>query len=161
MAPKPNLKQRSTARLLGEWSAIMRELRRRGAVRSANSPTGDLAEALVAEFYGEGVKLMPNSTAAYDLKFRRKRIQVKARRRTERSKTSHYGIIRKLDDAPFDVLVVVNFDEEFGVESAYRMSIKAVRELANFSAHSNGWRLPIIKGKRAEHRGIEEISLTP
>ena len=42
---------KNTSRLLNDWAAIMAELRRRE--RSIqNSPTGDLAEALVAEYYG-------------------------------------------------------------------------------------------------------------
>ena len=137
----------------------MRELRRREAVRSGNSPTGDLAEAMVAAHYN--VKPMPNSTPGYDLKVSGKRIQVKSRRRTERSKPSHYGVMRKLDQDPFDVLVVVNLDEDFAVESAYRMSIDTARELARYSAHSNGWRLPIIRGDRAKHRGIRRLDLQP
>jgi hypothetical protein len=160
VASKPNLKRRSTARLLNDWAAIMRELRRRGAIRSENNPTGDLAEALVAEFYG--VELEANSTAGYDLKLSNgTRVQVKGRRRTLRSKPSHYGLMRKLDQDPFDVLVVVNFDEEFAVESAYRMPIDEVRELAGFSSHTNAWRLPIIKGDRAARPGVKLITLGP
>jgi Family of unknown function (DUF6998) len=125
-----------------------------------NNPTGDLAEALVAEFYG--VEPEANSTAGYDLRLSDgTRVQVKGRRRTRRSKPSHYGLIRKLDQDPFDVLVVVNLDEEFAVESAFRMPIDVVRELAGFSTHTNAWRLPIIQGSRATHPGVEQITLGP
>lgn len=158
MPSKPNLKARGTKRLLGEWAAIMRELRDRDAIRSANNPTGDLAEALIAEFFG--VELETNSNAGYDLQLPDgKKVQIKGRRRTTRSKPSHYGLIRKLDKKPFDVLVVVNFGEEFEVESAFQMPIKVVRKLARYSAHTNAWRLPIIKGSRAEFPGIEKIKL--
>lgn len=136
----------------------MRELRQREAIRSENNPTGDLAETLVAEHYG--VDLEPNSTAGYDLRQAGgARVQVKARRRTPRSKPSHYGLMRNLDHDPFDVLVVVLFDEEFKVESAFHMSIGVVRELSKFSEHTNAWRLPIIKGRRASHRGVRRLSL--
>ena len=145
--------------MLADWSAIMRELRRREAVRSGNSPTGDLAEAMVSAHYG--VKPMPNATPGYDLEVRGVRIQVKSRRRTERSRPSHYGVMRNLDQDPFDVLVVVNLDEDFAVESAYRMSIATARELARYSSHSNGWRMPIIRGDRAKHKGIQELDLEP
>lgn len=158
MTPKPNLKARSTKRLLGEWAAIMRELRDRDAIRSGNNPTGDLAEALIAEFFG--VELEANSNAGYDLRLSDgTKVQVKGRRRTARSKPSHYGLIRKLDKKPFDVLVVVNFGEEFEVESAFQMQIKVVRKLARYSEYTNAWRLPIIKGSRTEYPGIEEIKL--
>ena len=138
----------------------MGELRRREAIRSENSPTGDLAEALVAEFYG--VELAAGSTAGYDLKLRNgRRVQVKARRRTPRSKPSHYGVMRGLDQDPFDLLVVVHLDENFGVESAYRLPIAVVKQLARYSEHTNGWRLPIIKGDRARHPKIKEVLLGP
>jgi hypothetical protein len=155
---KPSLKRRKTARLLSEWAAIMRELRRREAIRSENNPTGDLAEALVAEHFG--VELENNSTPGYDLCLSDgTRVQVKGRRRTLRSKPSHFGLMRKLDQDPFDLLVVVLFDEEFMVESCYRLSIQAARELSRFSRHTNAWRLPVIKGSRAEHPGVEQIML--
>jgi uncharacterized protein DUF6998 len=158
--PAPqSLERRSTARLLREWAAIMRELRRRGEIRSENNPTGDLAEALVASHYR--VDLEPNSTAGYDLCLPNgKRIQVKGRRRTLRSNPSHYGALRNLDEDPFDDLVVVLLDEDFHVESCHRMSIDVVRELCSYSAHTNAWRLPLIKGARESHSGVHRIDLS-
>lgn len=157
-ASASSLKRRSTAGLLRDWAAIMRELHRRGAIRSENNPTGDLAEALVADLYE--VEPEANSTAGYDLCLTDgTRIQVKSRRRTPRSKPSHYGLIRKLDKDPFDDLVAVNLNEEFAVESAFRMPIGVVRALANFSPHTNAWRLPIIQGSRATHPDVETITV--
>jgi hypothetical protein len=138
----------------------MRELRRRKTIRSENNPTGDLAEALVAEHYG--VELASNSTAGYDLCLQDgTKVQVKGRRRTLRSNPSHFGAIRKLDEDPFQLLIVVLFDEEFMVESCYQLSIDAVRSLSKYSEHTNSWRLPIIKGERAEHPGVEPLDLGP
>jgi hypothetical protein len=135
MTPKSNLKVRSTTHLLGEWAAIMRELRDRDAIRSANTPTGDLAEALIGESFG--VELEANSNAGYDLRLTDgTKVQIKGRRRTLRSKPSHYSQIRRLDKQPFDVLVVVNFGEEFEVESAFQMPIRVVRKLARYSDHT-------------------------
>lgn len=152
------LKRRSTKRLLGEWAAIMRELRRRGDIRSENNPTGDLAEALVAKHYE--VNLESNSNSGYDLRLPDKtRVQVKCRRRTLRSKPSHYGAMRNLDEDPFDDLIVVHFSECFEVESSYRLSIDLVRDLSRYSAHTNAWRLPILKGARASTPGVEPIIL--
>jgi hypothetical protein len=155
-----SLRRRRTADLLSDWSAIMSELRRRGAIRSENNPTGDLAEALVAGFYQ--VQPAANSTAGYDLYLSDgTRVQVKGRRCTAHSKPSHYGLMRRLDEDPFDLLVVVNLDEKFAVESAYRMPISVVRELARFSSHTNAWRLPVIRGSRADLPGVEQIELEP
>ncbi len=153
-----NLRRTSTKRLLREWAAIMRELRRREEIRSENNPTGDLAEALVATHYG--VELEPNSTSGYDLRLiDGTRVQVKGRRRTLRSKPSHYGAIRNLDKDPFDDLVAVLFDEDFEVESCYRLPIALVRNLSRYSAHTNAWRLPVIKGALAKDPEIEQLSL--
>jgi hypothetical protein len=153
-----DLKRRGTKRLLAEWASIMRELRRRGEIRSENNPTGDLAEALVAKHYA--VELERNSTTGYDLCLSNEtRIQVKGRRRTLRSKPSHYGAMRNLDEDPFDDLVAVFFDEDFTVESCYRLPIDVVRDLSRYSAHTNAWRLPIIKGALADHPDVESISL--
>lgn len=152
------LKRRSTKRLLSEWAAIMRELRRRGDIRSENNPTGDLAEALVAAHFQ--VDLESNSTKGYDLRLADgTRMQVKGRRRTSYSNPSHFGQMRNLDKDPFDDLVVVLFDEEFEVESCHRLSLAAVRELSRYSAHTNAWRLPLVKGPLAEAAGISRLSL--
>jgi len=154
-----DLTRKTTKRLLRDWAAIMRELRRREDIRSENNPTGDLAEALVANHFG--VALEPNSTKGYDLCLEDgTRVQVKGRRRTLRSKPSHYGQMRNLDSDPFDDLVVVLFDEEFEVESCYRLSIAAVLRLARYSAHTNAWRLPLIKGDRAKENGVDHLALS-
>jgi hypothetical protein len=68
-------------------------------------------------------------------------------------------LIRKLDKDPFDDLVAVNLNEEFAVESAFRMPIGVVRALANFSPHTNAWRLLIIQGSRATHPDVETITV--
>src|SRR5258705_13893481 len=139
-----SLKRQSTARLLRDWTAIMRELRRREIIRSENNPTGDLAEGLVAGLYG--VELETNSTAGYDLCLSDgTRMQVKAHRRTLRSKPSHYGLIRKLDADPFADLVAGNFNAEVTVESAFRMALDVIRRLGRFSNQSNARRLAIIQ----------------
>lgn len=59
---------------------------------------------------------------------------------------------------PFDDLIAVNFNEEFTVESAFRMPIDVVRRLASFSTHTDAWRLPIIQGNRATVPEMKEIT---
>lgn len=158
MPPHENLRRRSTNRLLADWVAVMNELRRRGEIRSENNPTGDLAEALVAQHFE--VELEPNSTAGFDLRLADgTRVQVKGRRRGPRSKPSHYGALRNLDKDPFDDLVVVLFSEGFAVESCHRLPIKVVRKLARYSSHTNSWRLPLVKGALAEHPRVVALAL--
>ena len=67
--------------------------------------------------------------------------------------------MRSLDQDPFDILVVVNLNEGFGVESAYRMPISAVRERARYSSHTNAWRLPVINAERAAAWKAKEVLL--
>jgi hypothetical protein len=44
--------KRSTRELLLDWATIMRALRDRGVIRTNNNPIGDIAEAIVHEYYG-------------------------------------------------------------------------------------------------------------
>ncbi len=46
--------EKTTPELLGDWAAIMRELRERDVIRTNNNPVGDIAEAIVADHYKGG-----------------------------------------------------------------------------------------------------------
>ncbi len=78
MRPLPSLEDHTRDELLRLYAAVMDTLKKRGYVRSANNPVGDLAESIVADFYG--VKPGAANTAGYDLIADGKKIQVKALR---------------------------------------------------------------------------------
>src|SRR3954468_23922278 len=99
---------RSTGNLLRDWSAVMRELRKREIIRTNNNPVGDIAEAIVHAHYGGERESFSN--AGYDVKTPDgERIEVKAIRVAEGGKAGRgLSPIRKSD---YDVVVVVVFGE--------------------------------------------------
>ncbi len=124
--------------LLGLYSRILDELYKRGVVRSVNNPAADYAEHLVCE----ALSLTPaeKSTKGYDAVGQRgKRYEVKARRRTKRSKPRRFSPIRGLDESHFDYLVAVVFAEDFTVERAAILTAAAVRKIASRQEHVNAW----------------------
>lgn len=67
-----------TAQLFSTYRSILRELRKRGVIRTTNAPTGDYAEFLVARLMC--VKLAQNSEKSWDLRAQDgKMLQVKSR----------------------------------------------------------------------------------
>ena len=101
---------KTTAELLTMHAAIMEELRGRNVLRSANNPTGDLAEYLFCAAFGW--QQAANSVKGYDaLDGAGIRYQVKGRRIHQRNKSRQLSAIRDLDG--FDVLAVVLFDDDY------------------------------------------------
>lgn len=71
-------KSATVASLFATYRAILRELRDRGIVRTANAPAGDYAEYLCRRALGG--ELAPNSEPSFDLKTADgRRVQVKCR----------------------------------------------------------------------------------
>jgi hypothetical protein len=148
------LRDRSTAGLLEDWSAIMRELRRRDVVRTNNNPAGDIAEAIVAEHYGgeRGSFIQRGwdvKTAADE------RIQVKAMRMTPGSKRRNFSPIR---DADYDTVVLVIFDESFRPDEGLRMSRAVVEALFAPTKWVNGRVIKLTRSLR-DHPDVEVVDL--
>src|SRR4051794_13635437 len=117
-------RNRTTPELLADWSAVMHELRERGVIRTNNNPAGDIAEAVVASHYrGERGSF---SQAGWDVKTPvGERIQVKALRQTPTAKRRNLSPIR---DRNYDSLLIVIFDEDFGVTEGLRLARELVEE---------------------------------
>ena len=73
-----DLRELSRAQLRALYGEVLATLHEIGAVRNFNSPTGDIAEQLVAEYYGGTVA--PNNQKSFDVLVGDHRLQVKARR---------------------------------------------------------------------------------
>jgi hypothetical protein len=115
--------------VLRRWSEVMTELRRRGMIWSGKSPVADYAEYLVARHYG--VEPLRGSNPGYDLVTKDgHRVQVKSRRYTAHSTPSHFGEFSKFMEGRFDELVVVLFEDDLRVRTAYRVSYDWARERA-------------------------------
>lgn len=122
--------------VLGIWSDAMAELKRRGVIRSSNSPVADYAERLVAERLG--LALVGQSMAAYDaVGSDGTRYQIKARRLPSNRFDRPLGAIRNLDQGGFDFLVIVLLGERFEMKGMWQLPIDLVREHARFRKHVN------------------------
>jgi hypothetical protein len=147
--------------VLALWVSVMNEMRRRGMVRSDNNPIGDYCEFLVAAHFG--VTPEDNSNAGYDLTTEDgERIQVKCRRlRVDGRKPPHFGAVRNLDaePPPFDHVIGVILNRDFGVAEAWRIPIDRVRHYATYRGYTNSWALPTINQAMRDDPSIEQIEL--
>jgi hypothetical protein len=125
--------------LLALHSRVGDELRKRGITRSANNPTGDLAEYLFCKAFGW--KQASNSQANVDAIGPDKiRYQIKGRRITRFNKSRQLSAIRDLSGAHFDFLAGILFNEDFSVMSAALIPHTVVLEHASFVERTNSHR---------------------
>lgn len=128
---------KSTAELLKMHAAIMETLRDRKILRSANNPTGDLAEYLFCTAFGweqeDNSKKSYDATDAAGIKY-----QIKGRRIHQRNKSRQLSAIRDLDG--FDVLAVVLFDDDYKITRAALIPSARISEGSTYIAHTNSYR---------------------
>ncbi len=112
----------------------MEELRARGVLRSANNPTGDLAEYLFCAAFGwaqEG-----NSAKAFDaIGDDGTKYQIKGRRIHRRNKSRQLSAIRDLDGS--DILAAVLFDDNYCVMRAALIPASFIRGGSSYIEHTN------------------------
>ena len=107
-----DLRDKSTTDLLALYAAIMDELRDRVVLRSANNPTGDLAEWLFCMAFGWA--LAPKSAKGFDATGDDgTRYQVKGRRLYRPNDSRQVSVIRDFDQ--FDFLAGVVLDHDYRV----------------------------------------------
>lgn len=136
MMPLSNLSQLTVTQLLTLHSEIGEELRTRGIVRSANNPTGDLAEYLFCTAFGW--QQAPNSERGFDATGADgTRFQIKGRRIHRRNPSRQLSAIRDLDGGHFDVLAGVLFDDDFKVTRAVLIPRVVVAERSTYISHTN------------------------
>lgn len=135
-----SIQQKSSVDLMNMYAEILAELKNRDVVRTYNNPVGEYAEWLVKEKLG--FKLEPNSKKGYDAYDSKTgyRFQVKSRweRGAASAQSRELNVIRNLDDNQFDYLIVVIFDDHFGVKEAYMLPHDTVKTYARHSEHQNG-----------------------
>lgn len=131
-----DLDQLSIPELLSLHAQIGETLRERGIVRSANNPTGDLAEFLFCKAFGW--EQAPNSERGFDATSADgTRYQIKGRRVHRRNKSRQLSAIRDLSGGHFDVLAGVIFDDDFRVIRAALIPLDVVKLRATYVAHTN------------------------
>ena len=129
-----SLRDKSVVELLALHVSISEELRTRGVLRSANTPTGDLAEYLFCAAFGWTQE--NNSTKAFDAcDDDGKRYQIKGRRIHGRNKSRQLSAIRTIDG--FDTLAAVVFDDHFRVLRAALIPAEIVRNHSKYIPHTN------------------------
>lgn len=154
------LEGKSVTELLAMHVAAMEELRSRGVLRSANNPTGDLAEFLFCKAFGWSQK--NNSAKAFDAKGQDGvRYQIKGRRVHRRNRSRQLSAIRSLEG--FDILAAILFDDDYKITRAALIPVSVVREHAKYIKHTNSqkfllrdyiWTLDGVRDVTDELRGV-------
>ena len=133
----------STYDLLSLHSEIGETLRLRGVVRSANNPTGDLAEYLFCKAFKW--RQAPNSEKGFDATAPDgTRYQIKGRRLHRRNKSRQLSAIRDLPAGHFDILAAVLFDDDFRIIRAALIPFDVVTRRAKYVAHTNSSRFMLV-----------------
>jgi hypothetical protein len=125
----------SVPELLGLYRDLLRELRSRGVIRTANAPAGDLAEYLVRAAYGG--ELAPPSEKSWDVRAADgRRMQVKARVLTGAKGERQLGLIRSF---AFDALIVVLFDPNYAAAHAYEIPVATAQAHGRWREWQKGY----------------------
>jgi hypothetical protein len=131
--------------LLKLHAAIECQLIKLKIIRTANNPTGDLAEYLFCMAFPDWVQ-EGNSQAHYDAigpapdnLNTKVKYQIKGRRLTH-NKSRQLSAIRDLKEKHFDFLAGVLFNEDYSVSKAILIPHAVVLKLATPDEHVNGHR---------------------
>lgn len=155
-----SIKGKSPIDLMNMYAEILKELNSRNVVRTYNSPVGDFAEWLVAEKLN--FVLEHNSKKGYDAYDPKTGLRYQVKSRWERGKAStksrELNVIRNYEDNQFDFLIVVIFDENFGVKAAYMLPHDTIESYARYNKHQNGYIL-IAKGAVLSDKDTKDITL--
>lgn len=143
----PDLTALPDRALVTLYGAVMAELLERGVVRSANNPIADMAERVVADYYG--VEPAPPNEKAYDVKTKDGvRIQVKALRRTHPSSSS----LSPLRDLDFECVAIVIFKADMELVEVALVPVAVVKEYMGWSKTWGCHRLSATKKLLADPR---------
>jgi hypothetical protein len=132
--------RKTDAELVALYGEVMSELFERGVVRSGNNPISDMAERLIADYYG--VERQPANNKSFDVLTKDgTKIQVKALRRTRASRRN-LSALRTLD---FDYVAAVIFENDMRLSEAVFVPLDAVRDHMGWSNTWNAHRLSVTK----------------
>jgi hypothetical protein len=152
-----SLSELSPPELLALLAKVGDELRTRGITRSANSPTGDLAEYLFCKAFGW--KQEGNSQANVDaIGPDGLRYQIKGRRITQFNSSRQLSAIRNLTGAHFDFLAGVLFSEDYSVMRAALIPYAVALERASFVEHTNSYRF-LLRDDIWNARDVRDVTM--
>jgi hypothetical protein len=146
----------SAKELLIFHAKISDELRNRGITRSANNPTGDLAEYLFCKAF-DWVQ-SGNSSPNVDATGKDGTLyQIKGRRLTRLSKSRQLSAIRDFAGRHFDFLAAILFTEEYAVFRAALVPYAVVEQRAKFVAHTNSHKF-ILHDDVWKAPGVQDVT---
>jgi hypothetical protein len=151
-----NVTDLTPTELLALHSKVSDELRTRGVIRSANNPTGDLAEYLFCKAFGW--KQAGNSNANVDaIGPDGTRYQIKGRRLTRFKKSRQLSAIRDLAGAHFDFLAGVLLNEDYGVMRAALIPYAVALGQASFVERTNSHRF-LLRDDIWKATGVRDVT---
>ena len=149
-----DLRALRTPELFRMYRRILRELTRRGIVRTMNAPAGDYAEFLIAALTGG--ELADNSEKSWDIQSPNgERIQVKCRVVQEgKGGQRQLSPFRTWD---FDRGVIVLFDDDYGIFRCVALPADVLRAHATYRKHVNG---DVVRATDAllNHEAAEDLT---
>lgn len=117
------------------YAEILTELNGRKVVRTDNRHVGDYAEWLVAEKLG--FLLEHNSQKGYKAYDTKTGLRYQVKSRWERGaalvQNRELNAIRNYGDNQFDYMIIVIFNDHFGVKEVYMLSHDAVKPYARYN----------------------------
>jgi hypothetical protein len=144
-AAQMNIADLSAPQLLVLHTQIGDELRKRGILRSANNPTGDLSGYLFCKAFGWNQA--GNSHANVDaIGADGTRYQIKGRRVTRFNNSRQLSAIRDLKGGHFDFIAGVLFNEDYTVMRAALIPHSVALERAKFVERTNSHRFLLQDG---------------
>jgi hypothetical protein len=152
-----NLVEMSPLELLSLHAKVADELRTRGITRSANNPTGDLAECLFCKAFGwsqvRNSKVNVDAIGPDGLRY-----QIKGRRITRLNGSRQLSAIRNLAGAHFDFLAGVLFSQDYSVVRAALIPHAIALERASFVVHTNSHRF-LLRDDVWSARDVRDVTL--
>ena len=151
-----NLAELTPPELLALHAKLADELRTQGITRSANNPTGDLAEYLFCRAFGW--KQAGNSHANVDaIGSDGARYQIKGRRITRFNNSRQLSAIRDLGGGHFDFLAGVLFNEEYAVVRAALIPCAVAIDRARFVERTNSHRF-LLRDDVWNAAGVRDVT---
>ena len=153
----PNVSQLTPIELLKLHAQVAEELRSRGITRSANNPTGDLAEYLFCKAFGwrQSGKSNANVDAVDDDNVR---YQIKGRRLTRHNRSRQLSAIRDLDGGHFDYLAGILFSEDYGILRAAIIPRAVTESQATYVERTNSHRF-LLRDNVWQAPGVRDVTV--
>src|SRR5882724_12329152 len=146
----------TSSELLALHARISEELRARGIIRSANNPTGDLAEHLFCKAFGW--KQSGNSNANIDaIGEDGTGYQIKGRRLLSHNNSRQLGAIRDFEGKHFKYLAGALFAEDFSVFRAAIIPYAVVAKRATYVKYTNSHKF-VLHDDVWDAPGVQDVT---